>query len=229
MKKVKESCDLKSCFLCRNCLIDWLPAIGAHKQNLAYKKGELVFEEGSAAKGIYFLYKGKVKVYRRWGLQKQLILHFAKEGDIIGYRGLGNENIYPVSATAMEDCILCFVETNFFETTLRINHDLTYKFMQFYGNELQYAERRMRNLAHMDVKGRVAETLLKLKKDFGEDKNGYLNITITKQDLASFAGTTYETFFRIFTELAKQKTVKMSGKNIAISDTSKLEKLCSIK
>ena len=229
MKKVKEGCDLKSCFLCNNCLKDWLPAIDTHKQNFAYKKGEVIFEEGSEVKGIYFLYKGKVKVYRKWGLQKQLILHFAKEGDIIGYRGLGNENIYPVSAAALEDSVLCFLDTSFFETTLRVNHKFTYKLMQFYVNELQHAEKRMRNLAHMDVKGRVAETLLMLKKDFGENKKGFLNITLTKHDLASFAGTTYETFFRIINELSKQKLVKMSGKDIAISNPSNLEKLCSMK
>jgi CRP/FNR family transcriptional regulator len=229
MKKVKEGCDLKSCFLCNNCLNDWLPAIDTHKQNFAYKKGEVIFEEGSEVKGIYFLYKGKVKVYRKWGLQKQLILHFAKEGDIIGYRGLGNKNVYPVSAAALEDSMLCFIDTSFFETTLRVNHEFTYKLMQFYVNELQHAEKRMRSLAHMDVKGRVAETLLMLKKDFGENKNGFLNITLTKHDLASFAGTTYETFFRIINELSKQKLVKMSGKNIAISNPSKLEKVCSMK
>ncbi len=229
MKNIKERCDLKSCFLCSNCLKDWLPAIDTHKQNLAYKKGEVIFEEGSPVKGIYFLYKGKVKVYRKWGQQKQLILHFEKEGGIIGYRGLGNKNVYPVSAMALEESLLCFVDTAFFETTLQVNNKLTYKLMQFYINELQYAEGRMRNLAHMDVKGRVAETLLMLKKDFGENKNGFINITLTKQDLASYAGTTYETFFRMINELAKQKIVRLSGKDVAILKVEKLEELCTMK
>jgi CRP/FNR family transcriptional regulator len=208
---------------------DWLPAIDLHRQTLAYKKGETIFEEGMPVKGIYFLNSGKVKIYRKWGHQKQLILHFAKEGDIIGYRGLSNENVYPVSAMALEPSALCFVDSGFFETTLRVNNELTYKLMQFYINELQYAERRMRNLVHMDVKGRVAETLLMLKKDFGENKEGSINITLTKQDLASFAGTTYETFFRMINELAKQKIVRLSGKEIAVLKARKLEELCTMK
>ncbi len=208
---------------------DWLPAIDSHRQTLAYKKGETIFEEGMPVKGIYFLNRGKVKIYRKWGHQKQLILHFAKEGDIIGYRGLANESIYPVSAMALEPSTLCFVDTVFFETTLRVNNELTYKLMQFYSNELQYAERRMRNLAHMDVKGRVAETLLMLKKDFGENKEGIINITLTKQDLASFAGTTYETFFRMINEMAKQKIVRLSGKEIAVLKARKLKELSTMK
>ena len=228
MKNAKERCDLKSCFLCRNCLKAWLPAIETNKQNLSYKRGEVIFKEDTPVKGIYFLYKGKVKVYRKWGQQKQLILHFEKEGDVIWYRGLGNKNVYTVSAMALEESLLCFIDTAFFETTLQVNHELTYNLMQFYIRELQYAEGRMINLAHMDVKGRVAETLLMLKKDFGENKNGYINITLTKQEIASFTGTTYETFFRVINDLAKQKIVRLSGKEVAILSVEKLEEFCSM-
>ena len=229
MKKTNNSCDLKSCFLCRSCLKEWLPAIETHKQNLLFKKGEIIFEEGTPVKGIYFLYKGKVKVHKRWGSEKQLILHFAKEGDIIGYRGLGNEKVYPVSASALEEVILCFIDIPFFETTLQVNHKLTYTLMQFYANELQYAERRMGNLVHMEVKGRVAETLLMLERDFGQNSEGFINITLTKQDLAAYAGTTYETFFRMINELRKEKIVRFSGKDIAIIKESKLEELIAYK
>jgi len=229
MKNASNRCDLESCFLCRSCLKEWLPAIEAHKQNLLFKKGEIIFEEGNPVKGIYFLYKGKVKVHKRWGSEKQLILHFAKEGDIIGYRGLGNEKVYPVSASALEEVILCFIDIPFFETTLQVNHKLTYTLMQFYANELQYAERRMGNLVHMEVKGRVAETLLMLERDFGQNSEGFINITLTKQDLAAYAGTTYETFFRMINELEKEKIVRFSGKDIAILKKSKLEELIAYK
>jgi CRP/FNR family transcriptional regulator len=152
-------------------------------------------------------------------------LHFAKEGDIVGYRGLGNQKVYPVSATALGDVTVCFIDIPFFETTLQANPRLTYTLMQFYANELQHAERRIGNLVHLDVKSRVAETLLMLKRDFGENENGHINITLTKQDLASYAGTTYETFFRMITELEKEKIVRLSGKAIAIVKEKKLEKL----
>jgi len=225
MKKNNHACDLKSCFLCSRCLPEWLPAIGANKKNIHFKKGELIFEEGEAVGGIYFLFKGKVKVHKRWGNDKQLILHFAKEGDMIGYRGLGNERVYPVTASAIEDVIVCFINTPFFEATLQVNHQLTYSLMQFYANELQKAEQRMRNLAHMDVKGRVAETILMLKANFGQNKEGFINIALTKQDMASYAGTTYETFFRMLNELTEDGIVKVSGKSIGVLKVAALEKL----
>lgn len=225
MKKADNNCDLKSCFLCKRCMSDWLPAIGIHKQNLRFKKGEMIFKEGNQVDGIYFLYKGRVKVHKRWGSEKQLILHFANGGDIIGYRGLGNEKVYPVTATALEEVVVCFINMAFFENTLKVDHQLTFSLMQFYANELQDAERRMKNLAHLDVKGRVAETLLMLKRKFGQNQEGHINIQLTKQDMASYSATTYETFFRMINDLAKEKIISLSGKSIVILKESELEEL----
>lgn len=216
MRKKDICCDLKICILCRNCLPDWLPAIGNQKQNLLIKKGAKVFEEGNEMQGIYFIFKGKIKVHKKWGTEKELIVRFAKDGDMIGYRGLGNERIYPVSATALEDTIVCFVSMDFFDTTLKVNHQLTYDLMQFYAEELQEAERRMRNLAHMEVKGRIAEALLTLQKVFGQCKDGSIDIQLTKQDIASYCGTTYETLSRTMAEMIKEKLIKVVGKAITI-------------
>lgn len=225
MKKSLQICDLQSCFLCQRCLPDWLPAVSSHKENRRFKKGAAIFREGDPVEGIFFIYSGKVKVHQQWSDEKQIIIRFAKQGDMIGYRGLGNEKVYPVSAIALEEVIVCFIDIVFFEATLQVNHNLTYELMNFYANELQEAERRMRNLAHMEVKGRIAETLLMLKRTFGNNEAGFIDITLTKQDMASYSGTTYETFSRMANELIKEKIIAVSGKNIRILKLKKLEEL----
>jgi len=80
----------------------------------------------------------------------------------------------------------------------------------------------MRNLAHMPVKGRVANALLSLRSKFGESKEGYVNINLSRQDLASYIGATYETVFRIMTELEEENAIGMFGKNIFIRNESSL-------
>ena len=224
-----KKCDLNSCFLCRNSLAGWLPAIESHKTNLNFKKGQNIFSEGEHVKGIYFLYLGKAKVHKSWGPDKELILKFAKEGDMIGYRGLGNEKIYPVTATTLEPATVCFIDLSFFDETLKANYQFTYQLMQFYANELLEAENRMRNLALMEVKGRLAETLLLLKKSFGLAKDGSIDIALSRQDIASYTGTTYETLFRTMNELVKKKIIKVTGKKIMIANESKLNELVDYK
>lgn len=225
MKISKKGCDLNSCFFCRGCLPEWQAAIALNKITYTIKKGELIFREGDPVTGIYFLDRGLAKVHKQWGTEKELILRFAKDGDIIGHRGLGNENIFPVSATALEESTACFIPLDFFLTTLKVNHAFTYDLMMFYARELQESERKMRNLVHMPVKGRLAYILLFLEGKFGTNGGGLININLSRQDIASFAGTTYETVFRIFQEFIAAKLIDTDGKMIRILKPETLREL----
>jgi len=225
MKSHKHNCDLSSCFLCSRCLKEWLPAIATHKKTVHVKKGTVIFREGDIVEGIYFMYTGKVKVHKKWGADKELILRIAGKGSLFGHRGLGKVNIYPISATALEPVTYCFISLDFFMATLKVNHDFAHQLMMFFAEELQESERNMRNLAHMSVKGRLAQALLMLHEKFGNNADGNIDITLSRQDLASLAGTTYETVFRILTELTQDNILAVSNKDIAIIDTGKLIRL----
>jgi len=222
MKSKHKICDLHSCFMCWYSTSEWMEKIAAKKQTLAFKKGEVIFKEGSPATGIYFLLEGIVKVHKHWGENKDLILHFSKPGELFGYRGLGDDTIYPVTATVLEHCTACFVPMDFFNETLRINHELTLQFLRFHLNELKYAELRMRNLALMDVKGRIADAILMLEKRFGKRDDGFIGLQLKRQDLAAYAGTTYETFFRMVNELIKEGAIAVKGKQFSILNHQKL-------
>ena len=223
--KVNNGCDLKSCFMCRLCLKDWLPAIAAQKQNISIKKGQHIFREGELVKGIYFIYSGNVKVHKKWDNEKDLIIRFAKAGEILGHTGLGDDSNYLVSATALEPVVVCYIGMDFFESTLQVNNNLTYKLMRFMANELQESEKRVRNLVHMPVKGRIAQALINLKNQFGVNQDGSIGIELTRQDLSSFAGASYETLFKVMNEFADERLVKTTGKSIRIINEPQLKKL----
>jgi CRP-like cAMP-binding protein len=61
-----------------------------------------------------------------------------------------------------------------------------------------------------------------LKEKFGTTQQGTIDITLSRQDLASFAGTTYETVFRIINELVRDGIIRLNGKNILIEDQGRL-------
>jgi CRP/FNR family transcriptional regulator, polysaccharide utilization system transcription regulator len=224
MKRKLIKCDTSSCFLCQNCLPEWKSAIAEHKKNFHVKKNEVIFREGDPVKGIYFVLTGNVKVHKKWGRDKEIILRFASNGAIFGHRGL-TEIVYPISATALEDGIVCYFELDFFEASLKVNHDFTYKLMRFFAMDLQESENKMRNLAHMSVKGRVAQALILLEAQFGLTDDNLINIKLSRQDLASFTGTTYETVFRVINELLGEKIVTLKDKYISVTDKERLLQL----
>jgi len=225
VNKPLKGCNLEKCFLCSNTVPEWREAINLHKQNLRFKKGEVIFSEGQPVTGIYFVYSGTAKVHKKWGNDKELIIRFAADGSILGHRGLGSKMVYGVSATAVEPLVVCFVDIRFFEASLKTNNKLSYKLMVLFAEELDISERKMRDLALMPVKGRLAQALLSLEKQFGLNKDGCINLELSRQDLAAFAASTYETVFRVIVELTKEKLVTVSGKQIRIIDRNKLAEL----
>lgn len=224
MKLNKQGCDMQSCFLCKLSLKEWLPAVEVHRKAHLYKKGEVIINEGDEVKGIYFVTDGVVKVHKKWG-DKELIVRFAKKGDIFGHRGLGKDSIYPISATALESVTVCFIELSFFKQSLRVNFDFIQELLMFYSRELQESEKNMRNLAHMPVKGRLAQALLLLEEKFGTSETGCINITLSRQDLASYVGTTYETVFRVMGDLVQENLIEIVGKDVRITHYEDLKKL----
>ncbi|RFS26597.1 Crp/Fnr family transcriptional regulator [Chitinophaga silvatica] len=223
MKK-NSKCDLQTCFLCRESISEWKPAIAEHRQHIQIKKNALIFNEGDPVTGIYFLYSGKVKVHKPWGTDKELILRFAQKGDIIGHRGLtSTQKIYTVSATALEDTEVCFVPLSFFEASLKVNPALSVKLMEFFADELQKVEQKMNSLVHQEVKGRIAAAILELSQ-----LSQLQPFAISRQDLASYAGTTYETVYRNLQEFIQEKLITVDGKIIQVLQEKKLKKIALI-
>lgn len=220
-----SSCNLSGCFLCHNCIPEWKELVKVHKETFTVKKGEAIFSEGDKVTGIYFINNGAIKIHKQWIDRKELIIRFAAAGDIIGHRGVAAGDHYPVSATALTVSTICLIPASFLETLLKADHGLTHSLMQFYLTELQKAELRMRNLALMEVKGRIAEALLELEDLFGKDDNGYITVPVTRQDIASYAGTTYETVFKYLSTLEASRTIKSVGKSIRINNPAKLKKV----
>jgi len=225
MKKNDSSCDIQTCFLCKNTLPEWQLAIKSHRKNFIVKKGEVLIKEGDPVTGVYFVTSGTVKVHKHWG-DKELILRFANAGAILGHRGISSQNMaYPISATALEKTSLCYVDIEFFKTTLKVNHDFAYSLLMFYADELQTSEKKMRELALMSVKSRLAVAILNLRNQFGLSEGGFLNLALSRQDLAAYTGATYETVFRTMNELLAEKLIHIKDKMIGILDESGLEDL----
>ena len=218
MKESKISCDLQSCYLCRHAIKEWIPAVASNRITYHVKKGESIFKEGEKVTGFFFVYTGVFKVHKQWDADKELIVRFAGKGEVIGHRGLAGDDCYPVTGTALETASVCYIPYSFFEASLKVNYDFIYSLLMFFAAELKVSERHMRNLAHMPVKGRIAEALIHLLDKFGKDDAGAINISLNRQDLASFAGTTYETVFRIMNEFVSGQVLEITEKRIRITD-----------
>jgi CRP-like cAMP-binding protein len=210
-------------FLHQHCMKEWWPALDTNLEIHHYKKGEIIFAEGSSVTGIYFMLSGVAKVHKLWEEEKELIIRFAHNQDILGHRGLSSSSDnYPITATTLSPVSLGYISLSFFEATFKVNKDFAYAFMMFMADELQLSEIRMRNLAHMQVKARLASALLAFEKKFGSNEDGFIAFTVSRQDIAAYVGTAYETIYKFLNEFTEQGYIQTDGKRIALLDRKSL-------
>lgn len=194
------------------------------------KKGETIFREGDPVNGIYFIYKGKVKVYNSGIRNKPQIVRFADSGNILGHRGFGKLRVYPIGATALENSTICFVPADVFLNTMNNNGLLAVELVNFYADELRRAENKLRSLSQMSVKQKIAEAILTLSEIYGvvkENETEFLKIQLSRQEYADITGASLEEVIRTISQLKKEQLIAIEGKKIGIVNRIKLEEMLS--
>ncbi|AOW20357.1 Crp/Fnr family transcriptional regulator [Urechidicola croceus] len=188
------------------------------------KKGQQFVMEGAPVNGLFFICKGRAKVLKTGIYGKEQILRFVKEGEIVGHRGFGTRKKYGISAVALEDIVLCNFSNEVLEKMLKEIPTLTYNLMLFYAEELNKSENKVKAFAQMTVKEKVIDTLIYLHRKFGQNPKGYLNLVLSRKEIADFAGTSDEQVIRILSTLKKENQIFTSGKRIGISNIDLLKK-----
>ena len=178
--------------------------------------------EGAPVNGLFFVLKGKIKVFRTGINGREQIVRFAKEGEIIGHRGFGTEEHYSIGAIALEDTLLCYFSKNNLQEALLSNSKFAYDFMLFYANELNKSESKVKTISQMTVRERVIDTLLYIHRKFGSVR-GFLNLPLSRKEYADYAGTTEEQVIRIFSTLKREKLITANGRRIGIVDVQVLK------
>ncbi len=216
----------ENCFLYEKCQEAWWPALDAHTKQIRIRKGQQIFTEGEKVSGIYFMVEGVVKVHKRWSNDKELIVRFAQKKDILGHRGLTTHtDIYPISATALTDAVVCFIDLPFFFASLKVNAALAHDMMMFFADELMLSEQNLQVLANLHVKGRLARLLVSLEKKFGVDENGAISFPVSRQDMASCISTVYETVYKLLLEFTDAGWVETNGKHLILKNKAALKEL----
>lgn len=222
-----NSCKQTKCII-KLCKEECIQEVSVQKETSIYRKGQIIFNEGSPVYGIYIINKGKVKVYNTGFNHKQQILRFSVDGDLLGHRGFGAKN-YSIGAVALEESTICFIDNALYYRIIKSNIEMLYNIMVFYASELRAAEARMKNLSQMSVREKVAESLQIMSSIFGKKEKDkiILETPLTRQEMAEIGGMRPEQFIKELNVFIADNVVGFSKKNIVINKPEVLTELLS--
>ena len=191
-----------------------------------YKKKQRIFTEGNHPIRLYYVQKGKVKVYKTNEEGKELILKIANEGDFFGYISLLENSVYRENATALEDCEIAAIPRSEFEELMNANPQVTRRFISLLSKDVHEKEEQLLRLAYNSLRRKVADALLAAQERF-RSGNERLPIHLTRENLAAIAGTATESLIRTLTDFKTEKLIDIQDGNINILEYDKLMRLAN--
>lgn len=192
------------------------------------KKGQLIFTEGSTPLGIYFIDKGKVKIFKLGCQGKKQILKISTKNEILGDRDLLCGSKHNNSAIALEDATLLFVNKLDFRDLLMDQPQIMEQFLKKVSKEFTLAESRLVQFAYKPVRGRLADAIFSLNEIFNRYSMGQQPIWITRSDLAGYVGSAQETISRLLSEFKGEKLIDVKGNKIEIRDLEGLKQISNM-
>ncbi|MFA6059141.1 MAG: Crp/Fnr family transcriptional regulator [Taibaiella sp.] len=195
-----------------------------HAREEKYKKGQTIFREGGFPTGIYYILEGKVKKYKVDNFEKEQIIYVANTGELIGYHAVLSTERYPDSATALEECIILFIPKEDFLRVLEQSPTLSTRLLKMLSHEFTVLANSITIFAQRPVRERLAIALIVLREKFkkGTPEGQPIAINISREDIASMAGTTRENVVRLLREFKDDKLIETQGRKIRVLDIKKM-------
>lgn len=185
------------------------------------EKGQTIFFENEEGKGFYLLISGRVKIYKLASDGKEQIIFIVEPKEPFGEVSVFAGKSFPAYAEAIEKSRLFFLPRQGFLNLIQENPSVALNMLAVLSHRLRKLTMLIDNLSLKEVPGRLAAYLLYLS----EQRNGgaYLELDVTKGQLAGLLGTIPETISRILRRMIDQHLIELSGRQITILDRQGLQ------
>ncbi len=194
-----------------------------------YKKNDYIFKEGEKPSGMLFLSEGKVKIFKEGVGGREQIIRMAKPMGLIGYRSLLAGESHIASCMAIEDSIVCSISPSFLFNRLLRNADFAVQIIRLLSIELGFSNQRTVTLTQKHIRGRLAESLLLLKNQYGFEPDGItLKVFLSREDLANLSNMTTSNAIRTLSSFSGEKVIAIDGRKIKILDAHQLERISKL-
>ena len=143
----------------------------------------------------------------------------------MGFRSTITRERACTTAKVLEDAYISFVHTDTVLEFVKHNGTFALELLQIACKELGEANDYITDIAQKTVRERLAEVLIHLRKDFDLDNEKYLQITLTREELANMVGTATESVIRLLSEFKQDGLIELQGRKIKILDEKMLFKI----
>ena len=195
----------------------------------SYPEGAVVLMEGQAARGIFIVCQGRVKLMTTNADGKTLIVKIAHPGEVLGLQAVVTGRAYELTAETLQPSQLAYIGREQFLKLLKNSGDACLRATQHLSRDCDSAYDVIRSigLCH-SVPGKLARLLLQWSESEGRSSGGVVRMKmgLTHEELAQLIGSSRETVTRILGDFKRSGMVELQGATLVIRNQAALENLC---
>lgn len=201
-----------------------LEALAASFRTRSYKKRDVLVYEGDESDSLFVITRGHVAITQINAEGKETVLSLLKEGEVFGEMGVLDGAPRSASAAALRDVQALVLPRDAFLELLEQRPLMHRSVTAALCAKLRATNRAVQAVSHLKMRERVADLLLMLGKNFGENVGSGTRLTLklTHQQIANMIGGTRETVNRTLMSFWDERLIDMQSAHIVIPDTSKL-------
>jgi CRP-like cAMP-binding protein len=199
-------------------------AIVADAQEVQFHRHTTVFSEGSPATQIALLVSGCMKV-TQGGEDQEVILRLNGPGDMLGKLGSPTRVNHLYATNAVQASTALMWETDAFEALMVRFPLLRRNIASILERHLNELEVRYREVSTEKVSSRLSNLLVRLVNQVGRRVDGYVEIALSRRELAQLTGTTLFTVSRLLCQWEGQGIVSARREVVMVHDVAALTEL----
>lgn len=189
-----------------------------HCHRRQYPAKSTIIRQGEPATELFYIIRGSVTVLLEDEQGHEIVLAYLNPGDFFGELGLFHERANRTALVrARTACEVAQIGYDKLKSMPTIFPDLVFAIAAQLAMRLRKTNRKVGDLAFLDVSGRVARALLDLcrEPDAMTHPDG-MQIRITRQELGRIVGCSREMVGRVLKALEEQHLLSARGKTIVV-------------
>lgn len=180
-------------------------------------KGDIIFYESEKLYKLFCICKGACKFSLIDDNGREHITKLLGEGDLMGRHAIISNNGALVTATAITDAVLCSIDKTIILHTMDSNNKFSKDVVNGFVKEMADDIEKIQYFQnYKSVKIRLAGLLLYLTKKYGVDNEGWIKVSLKRQDFANILGTTSEYIIALLSKFKHKKYLKVEREKIKI-------------
>jgi len=202
-------------------------AIEREAVTTSYPTGTVLFAEGQAARGVFIVRKGRVKLSICGSDGRTLILRIVDAGCPLGVAAVVSGRQYEATAETQEPSEISFLRHGDLLRLMRAQGEIALWVTQHISDDYATTCREIRDLILSDSASEKLARLMVgwLDQNAQATNPSKVKLALTHEEIGQMIGTSRETVSRLFAGFKKQRLIEQMGSTLVIPSRLALESL----